>query len=109
MKIVEEHKTPDGLLTFLVWEENGDTTLGFKGCQWHTHADILAECSGVPKDIAVRQFVDDLVKGIAIIQIYRVDGIIRDAAVVETGASRIDNYKPENETHWFRFWDGTAA
>ena len=109
MRIVEEHQTPDGLLTFLVWEEQGDTTLGFRGYQWHTHADILSECNGLPADVAIRRFVDALVRGEAVIQIVRVDGVIRDAAVLEADGSRIDKYKPDNETHEFRHWDGTAA
>jgi hypothetical protein len=45
--ILEEHRSPDGLLRFIVTrDEQGDISLGFDGFVWHTHADVLARRLG---------------------------------------------------------------
>lgn len=103
--LIEEHRSPDGLLTFKVErEDDGDYCLGFDGYSWHTHADILASSSGIDEADAVRQFVDDLVSGRAIIGISRVGGEIRDVWVADELVP--DKYKPDDETIEFRYWDG---
>lgn len=108
MSITEEHRSPDGILRFLVGKgDDGDITLGFDGFSWHTHADILASSSGISQEEAVRRFVDDLLGGRAIIAVARVGGTIRDIWVTET--PRPDNYKPDDETIEFRYWDGRIA
>ena len=52
----------------------------------------------------MRQFVDDLVSGRAIIGISRVGGEIRDVWVADELVP--DKYKPDDETIEFRYWDG---
>ena len=107
-QIIEEHRSPDGLLRFLVSSDlDGDIALGFDGFSWHTHADILASLSGLSGDEAVRQFVDDLLNGRAIIAIARVGDTIRDVWV--TDGPFPDKYKPEDETVEFRYWDRMPA
>ena len=102
--LVEQHHSPDGLLTFKVErDEGGDFCLSFDGYTWHTHADILASQSGLIEDEAVRQFVDDLLDGRAIIAIARVSGRIRDVWVTDEPVP--DEYKPDDEAIEFRFWD----
>ena len=105
MHILEEHRSPDGLLRFLSGRsDDGDITLGFDGFSWRTHADILASMYGLSEDAAVRQFVDGLLNNRAIIAIARVDGKIRDIWVADTAIP--DKYKPEDEIIEFRYWDG---
>lgn len=108
MELIEEHRTPDGLLTFKVGREpDGDVCLGFEGYDWHTHADILSSLSGTPEDVSVRKFVDALINNEAIIAIARVENKIRDVWVADKPIP--DKYKPENETIVFRFWNGKSA
>ena len=105
LHLIEEHRSPDGLLTFKVGrEDDGDYCLGFDGYSWHTHADILASQSRLGEAEAVRQFVGDLVGGRAIIAIARVDGKIRDIWIADAPVP--DKYKPDDETIEFRYWDG---
>jgi hypothetical protein len=108
MEIIEEHRTPDGLLRFVVERgPDGDLALGFDGYSWHMHGDILASLSGLPVEEAVRAFIDGLLKGESFIGISRVRGEIQDAWV--TDDPRPDKYKPDEETMEFRYWDGRPA
>ena len=108
LHLIEEHRSPDGLLTFKVGrDDGGDYCLGFDGYSWHTHADILASLSGLGEAEATRQFVDDLVGGRAIIAIARVGGKIRDVWVADAPVA--GKYKPDDETIEFRFWDGSPV
>jgi hypothetical protein len=107
MHVVEQHRPPDGLLTFRVLrDEAGDYELGFEGYDWHTHGDILASTSGLSASVAVRRFTDELI-GRAIIAIARIGDDIRDVWVTEKPAA--DPYKAENEIIEFRYWDGRRA
>jgi len=108
MQIVEEHRSADALLRFIVCRDNdGDLSLGFDGFTWHTHAEILAELSDLPQDAALRRYVDALLRDKAIIAIARVGGKIRDVWVMDE--ARPDKYKPEDETVQFRYWSGKPA
>jgi hypothetical protein len=108
MELIEEHRTPDGLLTFKVGrEQNGDVCFGFEDYGWHTHADTLSSLSGLPEDAAVRKFVDALINNRSIIAIARVENKIRDVWIADNSIP--DQYKPENETIEFRFWNGRPA
>lgn len=109
MQILEQHESPDGLLKFaVVREDDGDVYLGFQGVGWHTHADILASMSGLSEDAAVREFVQRLLKGQAIIAVMRMGGQIRDVWVTDDPAKDVKN-KESNESFEFRYWDGTLA
>jgi hypothetical protein len=89
MQIIEEHRSPDGLLRFIVCrDKDGDISLGFDGFTWHTHADILAELSGMSEDVALRNYVDALLNDQAIIAIARVAGKIQDIWIADGGAPR---------------------
>ena len=108
LQLIEQHRSPDGLLTLKVGREaDGDVCIGFDGYSWHTHADILASLSGLREDEAVRQFVDDLIGGRAIIAVARVSGKVRDVWVVDEPTP--DKYKPDDETIEFRYWDGRSV
>src|SRR5258706_2455449 len=108
LHLVEEHRSADGILTLKVGrEDDGDVCIGFDGYSWHTHGDILASLSGLREDEAVRQFVDAVIGGRAIIAVARVAGQIRDVWVADEPAP--DKYKPEDETIEIRYWDGRAV
>ena len=89
MQIIEEHRSPDGLLRFIVCrDKDGDISLGFDRFTWHTHADILAGLSGMSEDVALRNYVDALLNDQAIIAIARVGGKIQDVRIADGGAPR---------------------
>jgi len=74
MAIVERHTSPDGLLTLIVSFADDDWTVGFEGCDWHTHGEILAGADSDFPDAqrdAVRAFVDDIVESRRVISIVR--------------------------------------
>ena len=108
LHLVEQHHSPDGLLTLKVGrEDDGDVCIGFDGYSWHTHADILASLFGLGEDEVVRQFVDDLLASRAIIAVARVGGEISDVWVADEPVP--DKYKPDKETIEFRYWDGRSV
>src|SRR5277367_3247036 len=108
-RIVEEHRSSDGLLRFLVdRSDDGDVTLGFDGYAWHTHADLLASDYGLSEDATVRQFVDALLTNRIVIATARVGGVIQDVWVTDSPEDE-NKYKVEGETIEFRFWGGRLA
>ena len=105
MKIIEEHRSPDGLFRFIVeHSSDGDLSLGFESFPSHTHGDILASISGLPIKTAIRDYIDALLSNRSIIVIVRVAGKIRDVWVTENLDA--DKYALQNETREFRYWDG---
>ena len=108
MSVIEDHRTPDGLYRFIV-ERSDDRglSLGFDGYPSHTHGDILASMSGLSIDLAIRQYVDDLLAGRSYIGIARVGDKILDVWV--TDDPHPDRYKPDDEAMEFRYWDGRPA
>ena len=109
MSLVEEHRTPDGLLLFVVERaDDGDLSLGFDGSSPHTHGDILAALSGLPIEAAVRQYIDALLSGQSVIAVSRVGGVVREAWVADP-PYEADQYTPPEETIEFRRWDGSAV
>ena len=108
MEIIEEYRTSDGLLRFLVRRgAYGDITLGFDGFAWHSHSNLLASNSGLTKEAAVRRFVNDLLSSRAIIAVARVGDTIRDVWATDTASP--DRYKPDDEIIEFRCWDVSRA
>jgi hypothetical protein len=105
MEIVEEHRTPDGLYRFIVERsDDGDLSLGFDGFPSHTHGDILASLADLPVDAAIREYIDDLLNGRTFIAVAAVEGTTCDVWVTDNGHP--DEYKPDDETIEFRYWDG---
>jgi hypothetical protein len=108
MAIIEEHRTPDGLLRFIVErDDDGNISLGFDGFPSHTRADILASSSGLPVQDAIREYVDRLLNGRSLICITSVAGRVRDVSIADD--TRSDKFKPDGETMQFRFWDGRSV
>jgi hypothetical protein len=106
MQIVEQYISGDGLLNLIVCSyDDGDTTLGFEGYAWHTHADILASLSGLPEPEAVRRFVNDILDDRSVIAVSRIGAAIRDVWVTDNPVSEL-KYKPDDERIEFRYWSG---
>ena len=106
VQTVEEHVSPDGRLRFLVVvDASGDIALGFDGCPWHTHADILAALSGLPAADAGRQFVNDLLSDKSVIAVWGVPGRVDDVWVSEDPTSAIA-YPQDGEIIELRYWNG---
>jgi len=90
MASVERHISPDGVLQLIVdLAADGDWSIGFDGCDWHTHGDILASMhrAGTPEhetpEQATRSFVDDILQSRLPIVVWRVHGKIRDVRMFE--------------------------
>lgn len=106
MEILEQHRSPDGLLRLLVLrDQTGDVAIGFDGHTWHTHANILASRPGVAEDKAIREFVDHIINDEAIIAVSRIGGAISEAWPTEDPKREV-RYKPAGETLEFRRWSG---
>ena len=103
--IVEDHRTPDGSLRFIVTrDDDGDVALGFDGFPSHTHGDILASLASLPIDAAIRDFVDALLRGRLFIAISRIEGKIRDVWVTDN--RNPDKFQAEGEALQLRTWNG---
>jgi hypothetical protein len=106
VQTVEEYVSPDGRLRFLVIAcPDGDLALGFDGYPWHTHADILAEGSGLARADAARHFVDDLLSDKSVIAVWGVPGKVQDVWVSEDPA-RAAAYPRGDEIIELRYWSG---
>jgi hypothetical protein len=106
MQIIEQHTSDDGLLKFVVHrDDDGDTTLGFEGFAWHTHADLLACRSELPEAEAVRDFINDVLEDRAVIAVSRIGNAICDVWITDDPTYEL-RYKPDEETIEFRYWSG---
>ena len=118
MNVVEQHISVDGLLKFVACrDDNGDMILGFAVvCRegdngitslfyGHTHADILASLSGLPEEVAVRCYIDDILEDRAVIAVSQIGDGIRDMWVSNDPVSEL-KYKPKEETIEYRYWSG---
>jgi len=115
MAIIERHTSPDNSLVLLVDVTDGDWTIGFDGCPWHTHGDILDAWGydGSPESRA-RRFVDDILQSRRVIAVIRMDGRVTDIVVPDDLMHRplskhFGKYAPLNETMEFRYWNGIPA
>jgi len=110
----EEHRSPDGRFTLLVTCENDDIAIGFAGCEWHTHGDLLAasyplgDVSGLTAESATRRFVEDVTSNRAIIAVIEAQGSIRDVWITNDIERELRHKQPDEEIE-FRYWDGTNA
>jgi hypothetical protein len=101
-----DHVSHDGALRFPVRSPEGDIALGFDGCAWHTHGDVLAALFAVSPEDAARRFAADLVSNRLIIAMATVSGTVRDIWITDDLANDLRHCLPE-ETIGFRLWDGT--
>jgi len=110
----EEHRSPDGRFTLLVTCENDDIAIGFAGCEWHTHGDLLAASSPLgastefTPEAATRRFVEDVISNRAVIAVVKTNGSIRDVWITEDIETDLRYMRPGEEIE-FCYWDGTDA
>jgi hypothetical protein len=106
MKGIREYVSPDNQLRFVVVYDEQDISLGFEGFPWHTHAGMLASELGMSEELAVNQFVDDLLSDRCIIAVSRIGGRIRDVWITADPTADL-RHKPDDEIIEFRYWSGT--
>jgi hypothetical protein len=104
MKVIEQHITPDGLLTFIVEDYGDDIALGFDGYPWHTHPECLPPCNAKKWKPTVKKLVEDLLADRLVIGLCKRNGRLIDAWIVEEPT--LDKYKPADEEIEFRYWSG---
>ena len=112
MMLIGEYVSPDGQLKFLVTCPDGDWTIGFDGCPWHTHGSILAELSGQNEISAIERFLGDLTGNVSVIGVTRVSGKRADVWVTDDPAGDLLDCRQcgqANRTIEFRLWNGTAV
>ena len=105
MKAIREYLSPDGQLRFVIYHDEEDVSLGFEGFEWHTHADVLASAFGASEELAVNQFVSDLLRDQCIIGVSRIGGTVRDVWISADPESDL-RYKSDDEVLEFRYWSG---
>ncbi len=102
---IETHRSPDGLLTFIVEAVGaGDLALGF-GYEWHTHPDLLVGTWGNTQAEAARAFIDDVLNNTLVILVRRKDGEIIDAMISDDPEFDA-NLCEVSEMLEMRYWDG---
>ncbi|MSQ48689.1 MAG: hypothetical protein EXR78_09965 [Deltaproteobacteria bacterium] len=108
MNILERYESPDGHLTLLVTEEAGDITIGFDDYPWHTHADLLAAEYGLSESEAVRTFVDQILRGEAVIAILSIQGVMCEVWITTDPTGEIPDVESEEQIT-FRRWGGKVS
>lgn len=102
----DAYVSPDGELRFVVRWSDADIILGFDGYDWHTHGDLLvADPSDTPAD-AAKRFISELIAGLWVVAITRIDGTISDIIVTADPAAE-SRACLAGQTIEFRLWDGT--
>lgn len=108
-EIIEEHRSPDGVLCLrVVRHRGGDVSIGFRGSDRHPHGDIEASLSGPPQDEAVRRSVDRILDDRAAIVIERVGGRVTGIWPTEDPAAEL-RHRPAGAEVECRWWSGKPA
>ncbi|RZT93587.1 hypothetical protein [Rivibacter subsaxonicus] len=108
MRTIEQHSSPDGQLTLAVVEhEGGEVAVGFKGGEWHTHSDLLAEWLCVPAESAVSHFVELVLHDKLSIVVSTDRGLTLDPWVSDNLAETLRLFGPENCV--LRYWSNARA
>lgn len=107
------YRSPDGELVLLVSPEE-QVTIGFQGCEWHTHGDVLATIYSLPGtedltgEAAAQRFVEHVLDSRSVIAVLRVHGCVKDVWITEDIEAEL-RYAQPGEEIVFRYWDGTLA
>lgn len=106
MTVVEEHTSPDQVLRLLVTRsDDGDMSVGFEHCSWHTHGDVLAALTGLPEAEAIRRLVSEIVMDRQVLAVAKIDGKVMDVWPADDPNAEIE-WQTEDETIEFRRWSG---
>jgi hypothetical protein len=97
--------SPDGKLTLIAYEVDGDYCIGFEGSAWHTHGDILVPEYGTTAEEATDAFFSSIVGDKEVIAIRTMPG--EDPVIfVDDDPDTPDKYAPLEEKTIFRYWSG---
>ncbi len=106
MRLIEEHTSPDGVLRLvLIRDDDGEITVTFHGCQWHTRGDILRSLSGKSEAQAIRDFVNSIIRDEQVLAVSRANDKILDVWPTDDPAHEL-GFMPPNETLEIRRWIG---
>ena len=111
MESSEVHTSPDGMLRLMVVRKHGDIDIGFDGCSWHTHGDVLVGDyalrgeTGLTPETAVKRLVADIVQNRAIIALSRVGDRLQDIWVTDSPDDELRRASA-NESVECRYWNG---
>lgn len=106
--IIEEHRSPDGVLCLYVSRDSdGGTTIAFRDTDWHTHGGIESELADLPEAEAVRQYIDRIIADRVVIAIERVRDRITGIWPTNNPEAEL-RYKPADAEIEFRRWSGRA-
>jgi hypothetical protein len=111
MKILECHKSRDGLLTFLITQDDdGDITIGFDGFGWHTHGDLLTALSNLSEADALAQLTANVLNDRKVIVLHFVRDKLDDVWLAEDPTEEIEDakrYGKSDERFELRYWSGS--
>jgi hypothetical protein len=109
MRIIEEHRSPDGLLRLVVRKaEDGDIIIGFDGYPWHTHPEGEPSNGDWSDTEAIRRCINRIISNGVLIAISRTKGQISDIWRSDDPANDL-RYMPSDESIEFRFWNTTTS
>ena len=104
MGAASRYVTPDGNFT-LVHDPGQHGAIGFEGYSWHTHDDMLASFSVLPKIETVPQFVDALESGRLFIALSTVGGEVMNVWVTDDPERELSD-TPKGRSVSLRYWNG---
>ena len=62
MKVIKTISSPDGLLTLQIQvADDGSTSIGFIGGEWHTHTDLISSWLKVKEENAIEEFINQVI------------------------------------------------
>ncbi|KFG70714.1 hypothetical protein JH26_02905 [Microvirga sp. BSC39] len=103
--VLEEHTTPDGLLTLSVHKFIDGIAIGFDGLAWHTHPDLLVGSYGDDEEKALRGFISAILNDkLLIVCLTAGDGL--EAAWVEDDLHYALDAAVESKAIKIRYWSG---
>ena len=107
----ESHTSPDGKLELLILQRQDEITLGFDGCSWHTHGDVLAGEyalrgeTGLTSEAAIKRLVAEILENRAVLVLSRVNDLLQDVWVTYSPAEEF-KHATANESIECRYWNG---
>ena len=101
--ILEEHSTPDGLLTLSVQQYDDGIAVGFADLPWHTHPSLLVGRYGDGEEEALRGFISALLND-GLLIVCSMSGDRLDEAWIEEDLQRAMATASESEGLKVRYW-----
>jgi len=106
MNSIREATSTDGMLTLQLFDAD-NYYLGFSGCTWHTHGDLLTPEFGVTPYDAAMSFFDSILQDRHVICISDRKGYPRDIYISDDPQAEL-KYVESDEVFNMRLWSGAA-